>query len=371
MDNLPTKCSNPISLTSERVDTRTGELSWHDYEKPCGTRVADKCPHCSNVYRHDAYAVLRAGLKAVEGSHDPFTFITFTAPGADVFGQTHSRRTTGPNEKVKKCLCGAFHEEDDQLIGSAIDPSTYRYDKAADFNAHASRLLAVTLQRLGRVSGRKLSYSRVAEFQARGLIHFHVIVKGVVTDRSVDIVVNGGRDLFKVAAKKKDPTLRLRTMTKKASSGGWSWGPQVNVQRVFPGGKFGVGAYMVKVLGYAVKSTGGGAAGNYGHQRKMTSAAVRTCHCEKGMDCARGSHLTEDGKGFYQSKQSDRFCRRHQLAYNGWGFRGHILAFSRNWGMTFREVRAKRTQYAKSTASFISRFIIIGWKVNPRGSPTS
>jgi hypothetical protein len=272
-----------VKLIAERVDTRTGELSKLEYEKPCGTRLADKCSHCSTIYRHDAYAVLREGLNAVSGSHEAFTFITFTAPGSEVFGKTHSRVIDGGAKKARKCGCGSYHGEDDELIGTPLDPTTYRYDLAADFNAHASRLLAVTLQRLGRVCGRKLSYVRVAEFQTRGLIHFHVIVKGIITTRSVETVVRGGIDLRKVEAKKKDPSLRLRTKTKKAQSGGWSWGPQVNVQRVLPGGKFGVGAYMTKVLGYAVKSTGTGVKGVGNHGAKMGSAALRACKAKKDL----------------------------------------------------------------------------------------
>jgi hypothetical protein len=372
----------------ERVDSWTGELSKLEYEKPCQSRFADKCPHCSEVYRRDAFAVLRAGLNDATDATTPFTFITFTAPGADVFGPTHQRIVTiGKKGRpyVRHCGCKSVHAEYDELIGTPLDPSTYRYDLAADYNAHASRLFAVTMQRLGRVVGRKLSYTRVAEFQTRGLIHYHVIVKGIVTERSVAIVVQGGRDLLKakdierenaeslrVAKETNTPfrKSRRRPTTSAVAHAGWSWGPQFDVQHILPGGKFGVGAYLVKLVGYAVKGTDTSANGPVLHRKKMQGAAVRTCTCDKGLDCVRGSHLLPTKDGFYQSASSDRFCRRHQLAYNGWGFRGHVLAFSRNWGMTFREVRAKRRNYAVAANTKSSRFIVWGWSVSSRGSPS-
>jgi len=359
-----------------RADTRTGELSTLDYLKPCGSRLIDKCPHCSKVYRGDAISVFQGGLKDVEDSTIPFTFITFTAPGADVFGPTHQRiveSSKSGKSSIRRCRCRKIHDKDDAAIGAPIDPATYRFDLAADFNANASRLFSVTMQHLGRVVGRKLSYARVAEFQTRGLIHCHVIVKGIVTERSVQAVVRGGTDLRIVEDNKnRGPGTGLRRRcveVRAARHGNWSWGTQVDVQRVLPGGKFGVGAYLSKLLGYAVKGTDTSANGSIEHRSKMQSAALRTCRCQKGLDCARGSRLKPDGMTFFESEPSKTFCRSHQLAYNGWGFRGHVLAFSRKWGMTFKEVRNKRKTFASAAALASARFAVISWTVSSRGSP--
>ncbi len=115
------------------------------------------------------------------------------------------------------------------------------------------------MQRLGRVVGRKLVYTRVAEFQTRGLIHYHVIVQGIVTERCVRTIVRGGTDLRIIEAnKKRGPGTGQRRRNAKVEPvhhGDWTWGAQVDVQHVLPGGKFGVGAYLVKLLGYAVKGT--------------------------------------------------------------------------------------------------------------------
>jgi hypothetical protein len=381
MEKVLTECSRPISLTMTRADTRTGELTTHEYLKPCGSRLAEKCPHCSEVYRRDAIGVLRAGLQTIENATIPFTFITFTAPGAKVFGPTHQRVVTvsnGQRTRVRKCGCGKVHPEADALIGTPLDPETYSYGMAADFNAHASRLFAVTMQRLGRVVGHKLVYARVAEFQTRGLIHYHVIVKGLVTERNVQTVVRGGTDPRIVEDNKaRGPGTgqrRRNVEVKAARHGQWTWGEQVDVQYVLPGGKFGVGAYLVKLLGYAVKGTDTSAHGPRNHRGKMQSAALRTCECKmddqgRKRDCTVGSCVMPDGHTLYQSAPSERFCRRHQLAYNGWGFRGHVLAFSRAWGMTFKEVRAKRTNFATAARWVSDRFVVLGWSVTSRGSP--
>ena len=381
MEKIVGECTRPVSLVVTRADTYTGELSNLAYSKPCGSRLADKCPHCSNVYRRDAITVLQSGLKGAENSTIPFTFITFTAPGAEVFGPTHQRVVqSGKSGKsfVRKCGCRQVHEAGDEAIGTPLHPNTYRFDRAADFNAHASRLLTVTMQRLGRVVGRKLSYVRVAEFQTRGLIHFHVIVKGIVTERSVQTVVRGGTDLRIIQENESrgpGTGLRRRKSTVKAARHGeWSWGPQVDVQRVLPGGKFGVGAYLTKLLGYAVKGTDTSANGPDGHRRKMQSAALRTCDCKKDKngrkrDCSLRPLLMPDGKTFYQSAPSEHYCRSHQLAYNGWGFRGHVLAFSREWGLTFKNVRDKRKMFATAATWVSSRYVVMGWSVSSRGSP--
>jgi hypothetical protein len=283
------------------------------------------------------------------------SFLTFTAPGAEVFGATHQRHEEGKSKRIARCRCGVIHNEDDELIGTPINPRTYRYDLAADFNANAGRLLAISMQKLGRIVGRKLKYVRVAEFQRRGLIHFHVLVEGIITDRSMRLVVSGGKSLRS-----------NRTITA-AKHGRWSWGSQCDVKRILPGGRVGIGAYLVKIVGYAVKSTKDSAAGSRAHERGMRRAAARTCTCKKGMDCRYGSRRMENSPHFYQGKQSDRSCRRHILAQQGWGFRGHVLSISRRWGtLNFKMCRERRQGYVAGGSQRGNLDQIVTWKVlNP------
>jgi hypothetical protein len=117
----------------ERVDSWTSELSKLDYEKSCGSRLADRCPHCSEVYRRDAFAVLRAGLQDAANSTTPFTFITFTTPGADVFRATHQRVTATSRKNkthVRPFRCRVTHTDGDPLIGTPIDPAIHHQSGA-------------------------------------------------------------------------------------------------------------------------------------------------------------------------------------------------------------------------------------------------
>jgi hypothetical protein len=67
-------CTRPVRLarTTFTVDRGTGEVfdAHHDRDglpdgvvyKRCGTRLASVCPSCSEIYRHDAYHLIRAGI---------------------------------------------------------------------------------------------------------------------------------------------------------------------------------------------------------------------------------------------------------------------------------------------------------------------
>jgi hypothetical protein len=336
------------------LNLSTGEMGSQVFEKACGTRLAERCAHCAAIYRRDAIEIIRSGLKTEGGDQVPFTFLTLTAPGADVFGPVHQRtmahRRNGDNY-VKRCRCGVYHSEEDASVGAPIDEATYRYDLAAEFNLASGRLLAVTMQKLGRIVGRKLRYVRVAEFQSRGLIHFHVLVKGIITDKAFHSAVRGGRNL------------RTNRPIAPAQHGRWTWGPQCDIQRVLPGGRFGVGAYLMKVVNYAAKSTADSVKGSPTHEKRMVSAANRTCVCEHGPNCRHGSRIVPGTNRPYLSQFSTRSCRRHSLAQRGWGFRGHVLAISRAWGpLNFTAVRGRRLDFARRNV-VADPDVVVTWRV--------
>ena len=350
-------CSHPVRVAMKCADRSTGEIYLgRVIEKDCGSRLAERCPHCSEVYARDAMSVFNGGVESGEVPVTHYTFITFTAPGSQVFGRTHQRvvkERKGKKPHVVRCSCKHTHREDDIRIGTPVNPDTYRYDLAAEFNAVSSRLLAITLQRLGRARGEKLDYARVAEFQKRGLIHFHVLVKGTVLPELVREVVLGKSD--------DDDNV----LSEPVAHNGWKWGEQVDVKVIDRDDKKQVGYYLLKLISYALKGTDSSTNGPIDHRAQMQKSALRGCSCEKGRDCARGSRYNAKTRSFYDGEMAHKFCRRHQLAYNGWGFRGHILAFSRGWGMTFKAVRQRRRDYAKSFIKEPKTYVVIGWSVLP------
>ncbi|MET8353467.1 replication initiator [Micromonospora sp. NPDC005206] len=199
--------------------------------KACGNRRATVCPTCAGVYQRDAYQLLRAGLVGGKGvpatvSGHPAVFATFTAPS---FGPVHVRavkRHTCANRKRCDCrpdpcharrstdataglcahgrpaVCWARHEPADAVLGQPLCLDCYDHDHQVVWNVFtgelwrrtkqaAERHLAQLARRRGipptrvlTASGKvrtvapvRLSHGKAAEFQARGAVHFHALVR--------------------------------------------------------------------------------------------------------------------------------------------------------------------------------------------------
>ncbi|MFE5832756.1 replication initiator protein RepSA [Streptomyces sp. NPDC056508] len=192
-------CSDPVHLTgwSLAKDRTSGETlrRYSTEAEPggrlrvaCGNRRASRCPSCAHTYAGDTYHLIRAGLAGDESKDVPATvrdhprvFATLTAPS---FGPVHNRPDRGA------CRCGARHSENDSVLGTALDPESYDYAGAVLFNNHAGQLWQRFTNRLRRelaaragLTQRELkdvvrvSYGKVAEFQKRGAIHFHAVIR--------------------------------------------------------------------------------------------------------------------------------------------------------------------------------------------------
>jgi hypothetical protein len=209
-------CHHPIRLAGrvEHADRLTGEVrTVYDSErepdgvllKACGTRRESRCPSCAATYRADAYQLLAAGLLGGKGvpetvAEHPRLFVTFTAPS---FGRVHTRKAQGrlvlpchPYRQGARCPhglragCWHRHAEDDPRLGEPLCPSCYDAQAQVLWNALAPELwrrTTIAVQRaLGRLVGLqeaqlrqvvRISYAKVAEFQRRGAIHFHPVIR--------------------------------------------------------------------------------------------------------------------------------------------------------------------------------------------------
>ncbi|MDL2075419.1 replication initiator protein RepSA [Streptomyces sp. GXMU-J15] len=192
-------CADPIHLRGWVLhkDKTTGETLHHystEHEPggrlrvACGNRRASRCPACAWTYAGDTYHLIRAGLAGDDRREIPATvrdhprvFATLTAPS---FGPVHNR----PDHGV--CRCGVRHAADDPALGTALDPETYDYAGAVLFNNHAGQLWQRFTTRLRReIAARagltrreladhlRVSYGKVAEFQKRGALHFHAVIR--------------------------------------------------------------------------------------------------------------------------------------------------------------------------------------------------
>ncbi|GAA2105224.1 plasmid replication initiator protein [Kitasatospora saccharophila] len=195
-------CTRPIQLVGHTTtfDAATHEVLRHytTASEPlgrlltaCGNRRASRCPTCSRVYAADTYQLIRAGLAGGKGTPEqvrahPRVFTTLTAPS---FGPVHNRPTTRTG-KPFPCRCGTLHPAGHPALGTPLDPTTYDYAGAVLFNAHAGKLwdrFTTYLRReISRAVGLtvtelreqcRVSFAKVAEFQKRGLVHFHAIVR--------------------------------------------------------------------------------------------------------------------------------------------------------------------------------------------------
>lgn len=196
-------CAHPIRLVGGRdvIEAATGTLldstTGQQITVSCGNRRASVCGYCSTLYKYDAYNLIAAGLRGgkntpVDVSSHPRLFVTVTAPS---FGPVH----LGPDKagNLRPCKprrdgsgCSTWHRADDPLIGTPIDPASYDYTGHALFNALAATLWSETLTEIRRALAKhvgmsrrraeklvRVSFAKVAEYQARGIVHFHAVAR--------------------------------------------------------------------------------------------------------------------------------------------------------------------------------------------------
>jgi hypothetical protein len=209
-------CARPVRLRGrvDQADPETGEVRTvysTDREpdatllKACGNRRASVCPSCSTTYQADQFHLLAAGLRGGKGVPEtvaghPRLFVTFTAPS---FGRVHSRKAQGllvypchPYRQGQRCPhgkragCWQRHDSDDPRLGEPLCARCYQAGAQVLWNAMAGRLwsrttiyLYRTLAQLAGVTQAELrrlvriSFAKVAEYQKRGAVHFHAIIR--------------------------------------------------------------------------------------------------------------------------------------------------------------------------------------------------
>lgn len=205
-------CAHPVRLvgSSETVDTRTGEITTFRAVdepmgrlfKPCGNRREEVCPSCSRIYARDTFELISTGLHGGKGvpatvQTNPLLFVTLTAPS---FGAVHSARDgkqpCHPRSRRSVCphgrrlTCWAHHDTDAPDVGAPLCQDCYDVESAVVWQWHSPELwrrFTIALRRqLAAGLGLKerelkdharLEYAKVAEFQARGLVHFHALVR--------------------------------------------------------------------------------------------------------------------------------------------------------------------------------------------------
>ncbi|WP_406355421.1 replication initiator protein RepSA [Streptomyces sp. NBC_00658] len=355
-------CSDPIHLTGWTLtkDKTTGETLHHystEHEPggrlriACGNRRATRCPACAWMYAGDTYHLIRAGL-AGDDRHDipatvrehPRVFATFTAPS---FGPVHNRPARG------RCRCGARHTDNDPALGTALDPARYDYAGAVLFNNHAGDLWHRFVKRLRReIAARagltqreladtcRVSYGKVAEFQRRGAVHFHAVIRLDGPDgpdepppswATVDLLT----DAIHAAAVHRYATVSVPAAGDQPART-FQWGTQLDIRPVKAFGdgtditEQAVASYVAKYATKAAETTGtlDRPIGN----REASVLLGVPDHARRLIDACF------DLEPLYPDRRLRAWA--HML-----GFRGHFSSKSRRYSTTLGVLRQTRADY--------------------------
>jgi len=384
------RCSHPVRLagTSHTVDSTTGEVlgSYDTAAEPdgvayvrCGNRRASVCPSCSHEYKGDVWHVLMAG--AAGGMKDvpdtvaahPLVFATFTAPS---FGPVHTAKKPGrpgsrrctPRTGDRRQLCPhgrplwcmTVHEHTDGLTGQPLCADCYDYPTHLVWQWWAPELwrrFTIALRRqvarhlgISETAAQRLvrvQFAKVAEYQRRGVIHFHALIRldGPPTDFDAypapAVPIESARlaDLVRSAAG--SVTYTAPAIDSKDSPRRLRFGPQLDVRPVTGAAdrqEHGAQLHPETVAAYIAKYATKAAAdlptdqdGGNGHLRRL-QARLRQLAGR-----ASFAALTAD---------KDPYC-----GWSRWvdmlGFRGHLATKSRRYSTTLGRLRQARRDYAR------------------------
>ncbi|GGP91951.1 replication initiator [Streptosporangium pseudovulgare] len=374
-------CRQPIHLRGHvhHLDPATGRRL-HSYTTatepdgvlrvPCKTRRASRCPACAETYRADTYQLIRAGLVGGKGVPEtvtghPCLFVTLTAPS---FGLVHTRREK--NGKVLPCharrdaatcphgrvmSCTARHGTDETCLGEPLCPDCYDYAGSVLFNALSPELwrrFTLALRRnVAKAAGltvRELreqavvSFAKVAEYQRRGVVHFHAVIRLDGPDgpastppawASADVLADAVRHAVSAVtvtapAAADEPARVLR------------WGTQLDVRPITLDGELtdqAVAGYIAKYATKAAECVGTldrrvsplddlAALPLREHARRLIAECLRLGALDELADL-RLAHWA------------------HML-----GFRGHFSTKSRHYSTTLGDIRAERADYMRDEA---------------------
>jgi hypothetical protein len=291
------------------------------------------------------------GVSTDVASH-PLVFATFTAPS---FGAVHRRvvdaggvrgcRLGGEAQACEHGLslrCLERHTEGDPRIGGALCSACYDYEAAALWNASLGALWRRTITYLPRElaalgglsvaalrSQVRVTYAKVAEFQARGAVHVHAVIRLDGPD-GPDTAPGGGATAQRLAEAVARTAARVAVTV--AGPDGREliirWGAQVDTRPISAdrdagdGHGAGVAGYLAK---YATKDA------------QVGGGLDRRIRVEGVIDRAE---LSDHARALMRSAWTLSPRWAHSL-----GFRGHFLTKARRYSVTFAALRGVRAEY--------------------------
>jgi hypothetical protein len=366
-------CARPVRLRGQVCD-HNGTRVWSTATEPdgvlrkaCGNRREAVCPSCAERYRQDAYHLIAAGLRGGKGipdtvSQHPLIFATLTAPS---FGPVHTG-ALGTDGEPRRCRarrnkptcphgrplhCTEIHDDNDPCLGEPLCPECFDYRAAVLWNNLLGELwrrttiylprklaaaLGVTQKHLRQLV--RASYVKVAEYQHRGLVHLHVVIRldrAMPKDRAAEIRRPGPTfttQLLEDALRAAAAAVTV-PVPEELGSGYVTWGEQLDVKHV--GEEAAIkprrcAGYLAK---YSTKATE--QAGGVLHRvdrRIVDQLPVR-------------EHVREFMRQAFDLDDQAQPERRIGRNAHNFGYRGHCLTKSRRYSTTFKAMREERERH--------------------------
>ena len=400
-------CTHPVRLRGDirHIDPATGELlrtiptigmpDWSIY-KPCGNRRATTCPGCAETYRRDAYHLIRAGLIGGKGitpavATHPAVFVTLTAPS---FGPVHSRpvrqhtcadktrctcqpqpcharRDLTACEHGRPAYCFSRHHRDDSRLGQPLCPDCYDYNAHVVWNNNAGELWRRTKQAIERHLGQlarrrgvppipvpcgngkyrpvdpiRVAHGKAAEYQARGAVHFHALLRldgydpahpDQILPPPPCVTIADLDDAISQAV----TDISFRTDPHPAQPGGWliAWGTELDIRVITQQGTstvtdLAVASYLAK---YSTKGTE-----ITGHASARITADTLDLYARPD-----GTHPERLINTCWTLGTDPGYTSLRRWAHM-LGFGGHFLTKARRYSLRFSDLRQARIAYRRS-----------------------
>jgi hypothetical protein len=353
---------------------------------PCGNRRASRCPSCAETYRADTFHLIRAGLlggdKGVPDSvrEHPRVLATFTAPGS--FGPVHAHRPRGgrrgaaalpchPRRNAQVCphgrrlSCTVRHEADDARVGQPLCADCYDYAGHVLWNAEAGRLWQRFTLRLRRELAHgaglseaafnrqaRVSFAKVAEYQARGIVHFHAVIRLDGRDADgglLDPPAWASAQLLQAGIRAAAAGAFVTSPDDQGAGGPRriAFGAQVDIAPIVADELTGAEMTEEKVAGYIAKYATKGATTEGTVDRRIKERADVD-------DLALTDHQRRLIDTCWQLGDADAHPKLAGLRLRQWahmlGYRGHFSTKSRRYSTTMGALREVRCSFRRQQA---------------------
>lgn len=378
-------CASPVYLVGHTItrDAATGEVLhvFSSDSQPrgrlavaCGNRRATRCAPCAWLHAGDTYQLVVSGLAGGKGvpatvTDHPRVFVTLTAPS---FGAVHRVSLDAPCRPRRdggRCVhgvpvgCPVRHRAGDPVIGWPLCADCYDYAQAVLWNAHAGALWDDFAKRLRRALASRLgvsrtrlrehlrvSFAKVAEYQRRGAVHLHAVVRldgpdGPGADEAAGLPPDWVTRAVLEAAVRSAAGSALVTTADPAGSGVLvlRFGAQMDVQPVEAVAAAGVVTDGM-VAGYVAKYvTKGHIPGLVLDTPLPTAGHIGSATLSDHGRALMHAVWELGGRPEYEGLRLRNWA--HQL-----GFRGHIATKSRLYSTTYTALRGERAAWRRTAA---------------------